>query len=145
MTREWPVARSLTFKTRSLSFDAMLKAVLSILAVIGLLLSPIHAQAAQADCMAMDAKMTAAAHAMASTDMSSCCDKDMAKSSKDNSKNKACIDNCIAMCSIGTAVASDGSLIRPVLAVRQIAFNAKASPLFTQELGLVVPPPKSQA
>jgi len=123
----------------------MLKAVLSILAVIGLLLSPIHAQAAQADCMAMGAKAKSAAHAMASMDMSSCCDKDMAKTSKNSSKEKACIDNCIAMCSIGTAMASDGSAKLPVLAIEQISFNDKAAPLFTQEPGLVVPPPKSQA
>ncbi len=123
----------------------MLKAILSFLAVIGLLLSPIHAQAAQADCMAMIAKVTAKADSMASMDMSSCCDKDIAKPSKDSSKNKACIDNCIAMCSIANAVASDGSVVRPVLTVRQISFNAKAAPLFTQEPGLVVPPPKSQA
>ena len=52
----------------------MLKAVLSFLAVIGLLLSPIHAQAAQTDCMAVGAKVTAAAHTMASMNMSPCCD-----------------------------------------------------------------------
>jgi len=84
----------------------MLKAVLSILAVIGLLLSPIHAQAAQSDCMAMDAKVKAAAHAMASMDMSPCCDKDMAKTSKNSSRDKACMDNCVTMCSLGSAVAA---------------------------------------
>lgn len=123
----------------------MLKAVLSILAVIGLLLSPIHAQAAQADCMAMGGNMNAAAPAMASMDMSSCCDKDMAKTSSNNAKDKACFDNCIAMCGIASAIASDGSVLLPVLAVEQISFNDKAAPLFTEEPGLVVPPPKSQA
>lgn len=127
----------------------MLKAVLSIFAVIALLLSPIHAQASQANCAAMDAKAKVAAHAMASMDMSSCCDKAMAKTSKsgskDTSKDKACMDNCITMCSLTSAVAADGSVILPVLAVEQVSFNAKAAPLFTQEPGLVVPPPKSQA
>jgi len=123
----------------------MLKAILSILAVIGLLLSPIQAHAARADCMAMDAKVKTAAHAMMSMDMSSCCDKAMAKTSKNSSKDKACMDCCAAMCSLGSAVAADGSAVLPVLAVEQVSFNAKAAPLFTQEPGLVVPPPKSQA
>lgn len=125
----------------------MLKAVLSFLAVVGLLLSPIHAQAAQADCMAMGAKAKAAVHAMTSMgemDMS-CCDKAMAKSSKTSPKDKACMDNCVTMCGLSSAVASDGSVVLPVLAVEQVSFNAKAAPLFTQEPGLVVPPPKSQA
>lgn len=127
----------------------MLKAVLSFFAIIGLFLSPIHAQAAQADCAGMDAKTKVAVHAIASMDMSSCCDKAMAKTSKadskDTSKDKACMDSCITMCSLASAVATDGSVILPVLAVEQVSFNAKAAPLFTQEPGLVVPPPKSQA
>ncbi|MBP2159018.1 MULTISPECIES: hypothetical protein [Asticcacaulis] len=122
----------------------MLKAVLSILAVIGLLLSPIHAQAANADCMAMSSKMQAVAPAMATMDMSSCCEKDTGKTS-DNHKDKACIENCIAMCSLGSVVASPNEVILPVLAVEQVTFNDKAAPLFTQEPGLFVPPPKSQA
>ena len=95
--------------------------------------------------MAMSGKMKAAAHAMASMDMSSCCDKAMAKTSKTGSRDKACMDHCIAMCSLGSVVASDSPVILPMLAVEQISFNDKAAPLFTQEPSLVIPPPKSQA
>ncbi|WP_303832178.1 hypothetical protein [Asticcacaulis taihuensis] len=122
----------------------MLKAVLSFLAVIGLILLPIHAQAAHADCMAMTSKMQVAASAMASMDMSTCCDKDMGKTS-DNHKDKACVENCIAMCSLGSVVAAPNAVMLPVLAVQQVTFNDKAPALFTQEPSLVVPPPKSNA
>ncbi len=126
----------------------MLKALLYIFAVLGLLISPVYAQAAQKDCAGMtDSMMTGKSSHTSASDMKTsdgmaCCDHDKTDMS---SKDKACFNNCIAMCGISVGSASDGSILLPVLAVEQVSFNDKAAPLFTEEPGLVVPPPKSQA
>jgi len=123
----------------------MLRVVLSILAVIGLLLSPIHAQAAEADCAAMDARITTAAHVAAAMDMSSCCDKDLAKTAKTDAKDKACIGNCITMC--GIAVVLDGGTLHatPVLPLEAAAFVAANTAAAASEPALFVPPPRLNA
>lgn len=126
----------------------MLKIILYIFAVLGLLVSPVYAQAAQEDCagMAGSMKISKASHAMAAdkktADGMACCDHDQSNPSPED---KACFNNCIAMCGVSVGAAADGSIMLPVLAVEQISFNDKAAPLFTQEPGLIVPPPKSQA
>lgn len=117
----------------------MVKFVLYIFAVIGLLVSPIAAQAAAGDCGAMSGQtMQMAGHGASDMD---CCDH--AKSEK--TSDKACFNNCMAMCGVNVASASDGSVILPVLAVERVTFNDKAAPLFTKEPSLFVPPPKSNA
>lgn len=126
----------------------MIKALLYIFAVLGLLISPVYAQAAQKDCAGMSGSMMTgkSSHAMASglqtSDDMACCDHGKADNS---SKDQACFNNCIAMCGVSVSSATDGSILLPVLAVEQVSFNDKAAPLFTQEPSLVVPPPKSQA
>lgn len=126
----------------------MVKALLYIFAVLGLLISPVYAQAAQKDCagMAGSAMMEQSSHAATSdmkmSDGMACCDHDK---TAPPSKDEACLSNCIAMCGISVGTASDGSVLLPVLAVQQISFNDKAAPLFTEEPSLVVPPPKSRA
>ncbi|HWU61526.1 MAG TPA: hypothetical protein VN112_05815 [Ensifer sp.] len=126
----------------------MLKVALYIFAVLGLLISPVYAQAAQKDCAGMAGSMMVSkvSHAMASdmkmADGMACCDDDKTTPSPED---KACFNNCIAMCGVSVGSATDGSVMLPVLAVEQISFNDKSTPLFTQEPSLVVPPPKSQA
>ncbi len=126
----------------------MVKALLYIFAVLGLLISPVIAQAAQKDCAGMDGSimMGKPSHTTASdmkmSDSMACCDHDKTDTS---SKDTACFNNCIAMCGVSVSSATDGSILLPVLAVEQASFNDKAAPLFTQEPSLVVPPPKSQA
>lgn len=126
----------------------MVKALLYIFAVLGLLVSPVYAQAAQKDCAGMSGSMMMgkSSHATASdmkvSDGMACCDHGKADTS---SKDQACFNNCIAMCGVSVGTATDGSVLLPVLAIEQAAFNDKAAPLFTEEPGLVVPPPKAEA
>ena len=126
----------------------MVKALLYIFAVLGLLISPVYAQAAQRDCKGMDGStmMSKSSHVMASdmkmSDGMACCDHDKTDAL---SKDKACFNNCIATCGISVGVASDGSILLPVLAVEQVSFNDNVPALFTEEPSLVVPPPKSEA
>jgi hypothetical protein len=117
----------------------MIKFTLYVFAVIGLLLSPMAAQAAASDCGTMSGQtMQMAGHGTSDMD---CCDH--AKSEK--SSDKACFNNCMAMCGVNVAKASDGTIMLPVLAVEQVTFNDMTPALFTQEPALVVPPPKSNA
>lgn len=121
----------------------MVKALLYIFTILGLLISPVHAQAAQEDCAGMSGQMVMApmAKTMASDSMI-CCDHGL----KDKSaKDTACFNNCIAMCGISVACGTEASDLLPVLAVAQVSFNDAAPAFFTQEPGLVVPPPKSIA
>lgn len=126
----------------------MVKALLFIFAVLGLLASPVFAQAAQKDCAGMSGSMmmSKSSHATASdmtmSDGMACCDHGKTDTS---SKDKSCFNSCIAMCGVSVGAASDGSVLLPVLAVEQASFNDKAALLFTQEPTLVVPPPKSNA
>ena len=126
-----------------------MKALLYIFAVLGLLISPVYAQAAQKDCAGMSGAMmmgNSSHHAAASnvkmSDGMACCDHGKTAPS---SNDRACFSNCIAMCGISVGTASDGSVLLPVLAVVQVSFNDKMPALFTEEPTLVVPPPKSQA
>lgn len=117
----------------------MVKFVLYILAVIGLLLSPMAAQAAASDCGTMSGQtMQMVGHDASNMD---CCDQTKPEKSSD----KACFNNCMAMCGVNLGSASDGSVMLPVPAIEQVTFNDKAPALFTQEPSLVVPPPKSNA
>jgi len=117
----------------------MFRFVLYIFAVIGLLLSPMAAQAAASDCGTMSGQtMEMAGHGGSNMD---CCDH--AKSEK--SSDKACFNNCMAMCGVNVGSTSDGSVMLPVLAIEQVTFNDMTPALFTQEPSLVVPPPKSKA
>ncbi len=117
----------------------MVRFILYIFAVIGLLLSPVAAQAASSDCGTMSGQtVQMTGHDAGNMD---CCDH--AKSEK--SSDKACFNNCMAMCGVNLGSASDGSIILPVLAVEQVTFNDLTPALFTQEPSLVVPPPKSNA
>ena len=93
--------------------------------------------------MMMDKSLPhAAASDMKMSDGMACCDHDKTHTS---SKDKACFNNCIAMCGISVGTATDGAMLLPVLAVEQVSFNDKMPALFTEEPSLVVPPPKSQA
>jgi hypothetical protein len=121
------------------TLNFMVKVVLYIFAVIGLLLSPLAAQAAARDCGAMSGQtMQMTGHIDSNMD---CCDH--AKSEK--SSDKACFNNCMVMCGVNVGSASDGSVILPVLAIEQVTFNDMTPALFAQEPSLVVPPPKSNA
>lgn len=118
---------------------SMVKFALYLFAVIGLLLSPLAAQAAARDCGSMSGQ-TMQMTEQGTSDMD-CCDH--AKSEK--SSDKACFNNCMAMCGVNVGSASDGSVMLPVLAVEQVTFNDMTPALFTEEPSLVVPPPKSNA
>lgn len=95
----------------------MARFVIYIFAVIGLLLSPMAAEAAASDCEAMS-EQTMQMAGTGGNNMD-CCDD--AKSEK--SSDKACINNCMAMCGVNVGGASDGSVMLPVLAVEQVSFN----------------------
>lgn len=126
----------------------MVKALLYIFAVVGLLISPVYAQAAQKDCASMSGSMmvgkssNSIASNMKTSDDMACCDHGKSDTS---SKDAACFNNCIAMCGVSVSSATDVSILLPVLAIEQVSFNDKAAPLFTQEPSLVVPPPRSNA
>ena len=116
----------------------MIRFVLYIFAVIGLLLSPMAAQAAARDCGAMSGQtVQMTAHDAGNMD---CCDH-----AKNEKSDKACFNDCMAMCGVTVGSASDGSVMLPVLAVEQVTFKDMTPALFTQEPSLVVPPPKSNA
>ncbi len=119
----------------------MLKTILYVFAVIGLLISPVHAQAAQKDCERMTGQIVMAPMAIPmASDRMACCDHGM----KDKStKDAACFNNCIAMCGTNVACGTETLSLLPVLAVEQVSFNDAAPSLLTQQPGLVIPPPKS--
>ncbi|CAM3170268.1 hypothetical protein [Asticcacaulis taihuensis] len=116
----------------------MLKAVLYIFAVMGLLVSPLHAQAAQRDCEGMTASM--AMTAMSSNSMD-CCDHE--KSSK--SPDKSCFNNCIAMCGLSVAFDVKPLASQPMLAIVQASFEDLTTSSVAEEPRLLIPPPKSLA
>ncbi|MDI7776538.1 hypothetical protein [Asticcacaulis sp. EMRT-3] len=126
----------------------MVKALLYIFAVLGLLISPVYAQATQKGCAGVGSPMMASRSShtampeMKSSDGMACCGHDKADSS---SHDKTCFNDCIAMCGISVGAASDETMILPVLSVEQVSFNDTLPALFAQEPSLVVPPPKSKA
>jgi hypothetical protein len=116
----------------------MVKAVLYIFAVIGLLIAPLHAQAAQRDCEDMAASMAMTAMNGGSMD---CCDHD--KTSK--SSDKACFNTCIAMCGLSVAFDVESLTSQPVLAIVQASFEDLTTSSVAEEPRLLIPPPKTFA
>ncbi|ESQ84190.1 hypothetical protein AEAC466_10620 [Asticcacaulis sp. AC466] len=113
----------------------MVKAVLYIFAVMGLLIAPLHAQAAQRDCEDMAASMAMNGDSM------DCCDHD--KSSK--SSDKACFNTCIAMCGLSVAFDVESLTSQPVLAIVQASFEDLTTSSVAEEPRLLIPPPKKFA
>ena len=116
----------------------MVKAVLYIFAVMGLLITPLHAQAAQRDCEDMAASMAMTAM---NGDSMDCCDHD--KSSK--SSDKACFNTCIAMCGLSVAFDVESLTSQPVLAIVQASFEDLTTSSVAEEPRLLIPPPKKFA
>lgn len=123
----------------------MLKVVLYIFAVLGLLISPVYAQAAQRNCDVVAEQAMAMKGGTPAMDMSSCCDKDTAKSTKTTTKVKTCFDNCIAMCGITVACASHSLHTLPIRAFETVAFFAPDMSVSTSEPKLFAPPPRLNA
>lgn len=116
----------------------MLKTMLYIFAVMGLLISPLHAQTAQRDCEGMAASM--AMTAMSSNSMD-CCDHDKTNKSSD----KACFNTCIAMCGLSVAFDAEPLTSQPVLAIVRASFEDLTTLSVAEEPRLLIPPPKTFA
>ena len=116
----------------------MLKAMLYIFAVMGLLIAPLHAQAAQRDCEGMVASMAMTAMSTSSMD---CCDHDKSNKSSDTS----CFNNCIAMCGLSVAFDVEPLATQPVLTIVQASFADMTTSSVADEPHLVIPPPKTFA
>jgi hypothetical protein len=116
----------------------MFKAVLYIFAVMGLLISPLHAQAAQRDCEGMSASMAMTAMSGSAMD---CCDHDKPSKSAD----KSCFNTCIAMCGISATVDARSFASQPVLSTVAATFVDLTSSPVAEAPRLVIPPPKAYA
>ena len=123
----------------------MLKAILSFFAIVGLLISPVSAQAAQRDCASMMTEMMGAKakpmDTMSSVNKTDCCDhKAPVKSPKQN----ACMNSCMAMCGVNIAIATPQPPLS-ALAVTLVTFVPLKQSLLTQDPPLLSRPPKSVA
>lgn len=118
----------------------MLKAVLYILALLGFLISPVSAQAAQNACMEMSQPIQMAeADSQAHSDMAMpCCDDE--KPTK--SEEQACFQNCIAMCGITATSDAHVPVSLPILHIEPVIFTRSAVNFDAHEPALFVPPPR---
>lgn len=117
----------------------MLKSLLYIFAVLGLLISPVHAQAAQKHCADMAETMPGTSvKAMHDDGGMACCDHTMKTSSK---QDKGCINHCVAMAGVTVALTDEAPFSRPILADKAVTFTDSQVMFDAQEPGLFYPPP----
>ena len=128
-----------------------MRALLALLALVGLLLSPVAASAAAQACrphhdgtsMAMDMAMPmAASHAKAAGKADPCCDDDAGKPVKHD--NKSCAQACAAIC--GVSVALTKTTAEPALTLAHARVKPAApSPLHAHGPPGLKRPPKHDA
>ncbi|ESQ88028.1 hypothetical protein ABAC460_17705 [Asticcacaulis sp. AC460] len=118
----------------------MLKAVLYIFALLGLLISPVSAQAAQNACLEMSQPMQMTmADSQAHSDMAMpCCEDEKPTKSSD----QGCFQNCIAMCGISATSDTHVPVSLPILHIELVVFTRSPVNFDADEPALFVPPPR---